>query len=138
GGWVATHEDITERKRAEERIAHLAHYDPLTNLPNGALIREHHEQQLNWVNRGSKLAVLYLDLDHFKSINDTLGHPLGDELLTAVAARLRSCVRETDSGAPLRRDKFAVIQTAIEQPADVTGLATRIIEEIRQPFDLGG
>jgi diguanylate cyclase (GGDEF)-like protein/PAS domain S-box-containing protein len=138
GGWVATHEDITERKRAEERIAHLAHYDPLTNLPNRALFREHLEQQLNWVNRGAKLAVLYLDLDHFKSINDTLGHPLGDELLTAVAARLRTCVRETDIVARLGGDEFAVIQTAIEQPADVTGLATRIIENIRQPFDLGG
>jgi diguanylate cyclase (GGDEF)-like protein/PAS domain S-box-containing protein len=138
GGWVATHEDITERKRAEERIAHLAHYDPLTNLPNRALFREHLEQQLNWVNRGSKLAVLYLDLDHFKSINDTLGHPLGDELLTAVAARLRTCVRETDIVARLGGDEFAVIQTAIEQPADVTGLATRILENIRQPFDLGG
>ncbi|TMJ06214.1 MAG: EAL domain-containing protein [Alphaproteobacteria bacterium] len=138
GGWVATHEDITERKRAEERIAHLAHYDPLTNLPNRALFREHLEQQLNWVHRGSKLAVLYLDLDHFKSINDTLGHPLGDELLTAVATRLRACVRDTDIVARLGGDEFAVIQTAIEQPADVTGLATRILENIREPFDLGG
>ena len=138
GGWVATHEDITERKRAEERIAHLAHYDPLTNLPNRALFREHLEQQLSWVSRGSKLAVLYLDLDHFKSINDTLGHPLGDELLSAVAARLRACVRETDIVARLGGDEFAIIQTAIEQPADVTGLATRVIENIRQPFDLGG
>jgi diguanylate cyclase (GGDEF)-like protein/PAS domain S-box-containing protein len=138
GGWVATHEDITQRKRAEERIAHLAHYDPLTNLPNRALFREHLDQQLNWVNRGSKLAVLYLDLDHFKSINDTLGHPLGDELLAAVASRLRTCIRETDIVARLGGDEFAIIQTAIEQPADVTGLATRIIENIREPFDLGG
>jgi diguanylate cyclase (GGDEF)-like protein/PAS domain S-box-containing protein len=138
GGWVATHEDITERKRAEERIAHLAHYDPLTNLPNRALFREYLEQQLNWVNRGSKLAVLYLDLDHFKSINDTLGHPLGDELLAAVASRLRTCIRETDIVARLGGDEFAIIQTAIEQPADVTSLATRIIENIREPFDLGG
>src|SRR5437588_2781236 len=138
GGWVATHEDITERRRAEERIAHLAHYDPLTNLPNRALFREHLEQQLTWVNRGSKLAVLYLDLDHFKSINDTLGHPLGDELLTAVAGRLRTCVRETDLVARLGGDEFAIIQTAIDQSADVTGLATRIIESVREPFDLGG
>src|SRR3954469_1665837 len=138
GGWVATHEDITERRRAEERIAHLAHYDPLTNLPNRALFREHLEQQLTWVNRGSRLAVLYLDLDHFKSINDTLGHPLGDELLTAVAARLRTCVRETDIVARLGGDEFAIIQTAIEQSAEVTGLATRIIGNIREPFDLGG
>src|SRR4029077_8320662 len=107
-----------------ERIAHLAHYDPLTNLPNRALFREYLEQQLNWVNRGSKLAVLYLDLDHFKSINDTLGHPLGDELLTAVASRPRRGVRETDIVARPGGDEFAVIQTAIDQPADVTGLAT--------------
>jgi diguanylate cyclase (GGDEF)-like protein/PAS domain S-box-containing protein len=138
GGWVATHEDITERKRAEERITHLAHYDALTNLPNRALFREQLEQQLNWVHRGSKLAVLYLDLDHFKSINDTLGHPVGDELLAAVADRLRECVRDTDIVARLGGDEFAIIQTAVEQPADVTQLVGRILDAIREPFDFGG
>lgn len=138
GGWVATHEDISERKRAEERIAHLAHYDPLTNLPNRRLFRDHLEKQLSWVHRGSKLAVLYLDLDHFKSINDTLGHPVGDELLTAVASRLRGCVRDVDIVARLGGDEFAIIQTAVEQSSDVIHLAARIHAAIREPFDFGG
>jgi diguanylate cyclase (GGDEF)-like protein len=138
GGWVATHEDITDRKRAEARIRYLAHYDALTGLPNRTLFREQLEQQLNWVHRGSKLAVLYLDLDHFKSINDTLGHPIGDELLTAVASRLRECVAETDTVARLGGDEFAIIQTAVERTADVTKLAGRVLEAISEPFDLGG
>ena len=138
GGWVATHEDITERRRAEERITHLAHYDTLTNLPNRRLFREHLEQQLNWVSRGAQVAVLYLDLDHFKSINDTLGHPVGDELLIEVAARLRNCIRDTDVVARLGGDEFAVIQTAIDKPSDASALSARIIEAIQQPFEFGG
>jgi predicted signal transduction protein with EAL and GGDEF domain len=108
GGWVATYEDVTERKRANERIAYLAHHDALTDLPNRVL-REELEQLLKWVRRGERLAVLYLDLDDFKNINDTLGHPAGDELLKVVAARLRACVRETDVVARLGGDEFAVI-----------------------------
>jgi len=138
GGWVATHEDITEGKRAQERIAHLAHYDALTDLPNRMMFRERLDEQLAWVHRGARLAVLYLDLDHFKTINDTLGHPVGDELLVTVAGRLRSCVRDTDLVARLGGDEFAIIQTGIEQPTDVTTLIARIQEAVRQPFDFGG
>ena len=138
GGWVATHEDITEGKRAQERIAHLAHYDALTDLPNRMMFRERLDEQLAWVHRGARLAVLYLDLDHFKTINDTLGHPIGDELLVTVAGRLRTCVRDTDLVARLGGDEFAIIQTGIEQPADVTTLVGRIQEAIRQPLDFGG
>jgi diguanylate cyclase (GGDEF)-like protein len=138
GGWVATHEDITERKRAEERASELAHYDTLTSLPNRRLFREHLEQQLNWVNRGSQIAVLYLDLDHFKSVNDTLGHPVGDALLTEVSARLRSCIRDTDLVSRLGGDEFAVIQTGLANPSDASTLALRILQALQQPFDLGG
>jgi diguanylate cyclase (GGDEF)-like protein/PAS domain S-box-containing protein len=138
GGWVATHEDITDRKRAEARIAHLAHYDALTDLPNRMMFRERLDEQLSWVHRGAKLAVLYLDLDHFKTVNDTLGHPVGDELLVTIAGRLRSCVRDTDLVARLGGDEFAVIQTGIEHPADVTTLVARIQNAVRQPLEFGG
>ena len=135
---VSVVEDVTERKRADERIAHQAHHDALTDLPNRVLFREHLEQSLKWVNRGERLAVLYLDLDQFKSVNDTLGHPVGDELLKAVAARLRGCLRETDIVARLGGDEFAIIQTAIASPMDVTDLVNRIYEVIRQPFEADG
>ena len=138
GGWVATHEDITERRRAEERIAHLAHYDALTDLPNRMMFRERLDQQLSWVHRGAKLAVLYLDLDNFKTVNDTLGHPVGDELLVTIAGRLRSCVRDIDLVARLGGDEFAIIQTGIGQAADVTTLVARIQKAVRQPSDFGG
>jgi len=138
GGWVATHEDITEGKRAQERIAHLAHYDALTDLPNRMMFRERLDEQLAWVHRGASLAVLYLDLDHFKAVNDTLGHPVGDELLVTIAGRLRSCVRDTDLVARLGGDEFAIIQTGIEQAADVTTLIARVQEAVRQPLDFGG
>jgi len=138
GGWVATHEDITEGKRAQERIAHLAHYDALTDLPNRMMFRERLDEQLAWVHRGARLAVLYLDLDHFKTINDTLGHPVGDELLVTIAGRLRACVRDTDLVARLGGDEFAIIQTGIEHSGDVTTLIARIQEAVRQPLDFGG
>jgi len=138
GGWVATHEDITEHKRAEQRIAHLAHYDVLTDLPNRMMFRERLDEQLAWVHRGARLAVLYLDLDNFKTINDTLGHPVGDELLVTIAGRLRGCVRDTDLVARLGGDEFAIIQTGITQPGDVTNLVARIHDAIRQPLDFGG
>ena len=138
GGWVATHEDMTERKRAQERITHLAHYDALTDLPNRMMFRQHLEQQLSWVHRGARLAVLYLDLDNFKTVNDTLGHPVGDELLVTIAGRLRSCVRDIDLVARLGGDEFAIIQTDIEHPSDVTALVARIQQAVRQPLDFGG
>jgi diguanylate cyclase (GGDEF)-like protein/PAS domain S-box-containing protein len=130
-------EDVTERKRSEERIAHLAHYDALTDLPNRVLFREKLEQALRRVKRGDRLAVLYLDLDQFKTINDTLGHPVGDELLKVVAARLRACLRDTDVVGRLSGDEFAIIQSAIVAPSDAVDLATRIHATLREPCEAG-
>jgi diguanylate cyclase (GGDEF)-like protein len=138
GGWVATHEDITARREAEAQIAHMAHHDALTGLPNRVLLRERLDAALAYAERGRRIAVLYLDLDHFKSINDTLGHGIGDELLKAVAGRLRGCLRETDTVARLGGDEFAIIQSEIASPSDVASLATRIRDALTLPYELGG
>ena len=132
-------DDVTERKAAEAKIAQLAHYDPLTGLPNRTLFREQLEKELSFVRRGAQLAVLYLDLDHFKSINDTLGHPAGDELLKAVAQRLRGCLRESDLIARLGGDEFAIVQTQLQDPKDAEILAQRLREAVTgAPYDLNG
>jgi diguanylate cyclase (GGDEF)-like protein/PAS domain S-box-containing protein len=132
-------DDVTERKAAEARIAHLAHYDPLTNLPNRMLFREQLEKELSFVRRGAHLAVHYLDLDNFKSINDTLGHPVGDALLKEVAQRLRSCLRETDLIARLGGDEFAIVQTELQDPKEAGILAQRLREAVTDAsYDLGG
>jgi diguanylate cyclase (GGDEF)-like protein/PAS domain S-box-containing protein len=138
GGWVATQEDITERRRAEKQIVHLAHYDALTDLPNRVLFREQLERELERAKRGEPLAVLYIDIDEFKSVNDSLGHPAGDELLKAVACRLRACVRETDFVARLGGDEFAIVQTGVKQPSDVLELVKRFYEAIREPYECLG
>jgi diguanylate cyclase (GGDEF)-like protein len=138
GGWVATIEDITERTRADEKIAHLAHYDALTDLPNRVHFRERLEQAMKAVRRGEQLAVLYIDIDEFKSVNDALGHPVGDELLMGVADRLRGCLKESDVAARLGGDEFAVIQTAIKSQSETTELVDKIHSAIRRPFECTG
>ena len=138
GGWVATQEDITERRRADQQITHLAHYDALTDLPNRALFSKRLEHELERTNGGEQLAVLYIDIDEFKSVNDSLGHPAGDELLKAVASRLRSCVRDTDFVARLGGDEFAIVQAGIKQRSDVEELVKRIYEAIREPYECLG
>jgi diguanylate cyclase (GGDEF)-like protein/PAS domain S-box-containing protein len=138
GGSVAIHEDVTERRKAEQRIAHMAHHDALTDLPNRVHFREEMTEALNNVADGDKVAVLYIDLDHFKDVNDTFGHPIGDVLLRQVSQRLRACVRPTDAVARLGGDEFAVIQTAGNQPVSATAMANRIIKELAMPFDLDG
>ena len=138
GGWLATHEDITERQCAEERIGHMARHDALTDLPNRVLLRERLEHELKRVKRGECLAVLCLDLDHFKSVNDTLGHPIGDELLKLVADRLRGCTREPDTIARLGGDEFAIIMTKMEKANDAATLSHRIRESIIKPYQIEG
>jgi diguanylate cyclase (GGDEF)-like protein/PAS domain S-box-containing protein len=137
-GWLTTYEDITERRTAEARIAHLARHDALTNLPNRVLFRETLEHSLAFARRGHLLALHCLDLDQFKAVNDTLGHPIGDGLLQAVAQRLRDGLRETDMIARLGGDEFAVVQSAIGSPIEATWLASRLIELLEAPFEIEG
>ena len=134
GGWVATFEDVTERRLAEAQIMHMARHDALTDLPNRVLFRERMEQALD---RGDKLAVLFVDLDRFKTVNDTLGHPVGDALLCAVTKRLQDAVRGSDMVARLGGDEFAIVQAGA-RPTDASELAARIIEAVSQPFDVLG
>jgi diguanylate cyclase (GGDEF)-like protein len=136
-GWLATFEDITERRRTEARMAHLAHHDALTDLPNRVLFRKRLEDALTSARRGEGLALLCLDLDQFKAVNDTLGHPVGDLLLRAVAVRLVERTRETDIVARLGGDEFAVVQS-IDRPSEAAGLADRLIEMFDTPFEVAG
>ena len=131
-------DDVTDQRRADERIAHLAHYDALTDLPNRVLFREQIEGELQKANRGEQFALLYIDIDEFKGINDSLGHHVGDELLQAVAGRLRGCMKATDLVARLGGDEFAVIQTAVDDPAEVVEFVMRIHAAIRQPYQCQG
>ncbi len=131
-------DDVTERRLANERIAHLAHYDALTDLPNRVLFREQIERELANVVHGRQFALLYIDIDEFKGINDSLGHHVGDELLKAVAARIKDCLESTDLIARLGGDEFAVIHTAVGDRTDVEEFITRIYEAIRQPYQCLG
>jgi diguanylate cyclase (GGDEF)-like protein len=139
GGWIATYEDITERRRAESQIAYMAHHDVLTDLANRVLFRERLDQSLAAAQRQrTTVAVLCLDLDRFKDVNDSLGHETGDVLLKAVADRLRSCIREEDLIARLGGDEFAVLQIAVHEPNDCASLASRIINAVSAPYEVNG
>ncbi|MCP9627884.1 EAL domain-containing protein [Rhodopseudomonas palustris] len=131
--------DITERKRAEMRLAFMAHHDGLTGLPNRNLLRKRLDELLAQTRRtGEKIAVLFIGVDHFKAVNDTLGHAVGDKLLRGIARRLRSTLREEDPLARLNSDEFAVIQTGIKRPEDITLLAKRLLNAIAEPYLLEG
>jgi diguanylate cyclase (GGDEF)-like protein len=138
GGWVVMHEDVTLRHRAEQRIAHMAHHDALTNLPNRALFRDRMAEGLTQAMAGGEpMAVLCLDLDRFKLINDTLGHPVGDKLLRAVSDRLGEALRPTDTIARLGGDEFAIL-VAPTRPHAVEALADRMVRIMTAPFVIDG
>ena len=138
GGTVTTHQDITEQRRSEAKISHMALHDALTGLANRVLLNERLGYVLTRASRGEMIAAHLLDLDHFKIVNDTLGHPAGDKLLKLVADRLRGVARESDTVARMGGDEFAIVQSAISQPADATALALRIIEAVSAPYDIDG
>jgi len=131
--------DITERKRAEARLAFMAQHDGLTGLPNRNLLRQQVDEMLLHMRRSSdKVALLMLGLDNFKAVNDTLGHAVGDKLLRGVAKRLRSTLREDDALARLNSDEFAIVQSGLTRPEDAVQLAKRLMEAIADPYLLDG
>ncbi len=139
GGWVATHEDITEQRQSEVKIEYMAHHDSLTDLANRVLLNERLEHALGHrIHREEIVAVHHLDLDQFKAVNDTFGHLAGDKLLKIVADRLRGLVRETDTIGRMGGDEFVIVQGPIKDPADATSLAQRIIALISEPYDIDG
>src|SRR4030095_4811628 len=127
-----------EGRAASEKIAHLAHYDALTDLPNRVLFREQIERELRKAVSGQNFALLYIDIDEFKVINDSLGHHVGDELLKAVATSLKDCIKPGDLIARLGGDEFAVIQNPISGRTEVEEFVTRVYEAIRQPYQCLG
>ena len=140
GGWVTAHDDITVRARDEQRIAYLAQHDLLTGLANRAMFSERLDEAAKRLQRhGTTFTILLLDLDKFKNVNDTLGHPAGDQLLVEVAQRLKSSLRDTDVVARLGGDEFAIIQeNEKNQSEGAIQLALRIIGLIEQPFEIDG
>jgi diguanylate cyclase (GGDEF)-like protein len=140
GGWVATHDDITERQRNEARIARMARYDSLTDLANRVLFREKADAALESYNStGVGYSILLFDLDLFKSVNDSLGHPVGDALLKAVATRLKGLIRETDTVGRIGGDEFAILHIAAGDQRDgAADLAQRLLEAIGAPYEIEG
>ena len=131
-------EHLAARQKLEAQLTHMAHHDGLTALPNRVLFRQEMERELARARDGEAVAVLCIDLDHFKRVNDTLGHAAGDALLQGAADRLRACVRETDIVARLGGDEFAIVQVQAEQPRAATVLAERLIADLSRPFDIEG
>lgn len=139
GQMVLNSRDISERKTLEEQLSHQAFHDPLTDLANRALLKDRVERALVHRKRNKEpFAILFLDLDNFKNVNDSLGHDVGDELLVAVAERLRSCVRPSDTAARLGGDEFAIVLEDATNASTATVVAQRIIESLQEPFTLEG
>lgn len=138
-GAVVTFVDITQRKLAEEKILHMATHDGLTDLPNLRIAKDRIVTAISMAHRYSKAAaVMFVDLDGFKAVNDTYGHDAGDEVLREVARRLRSCIRETDTAARVGGDEFLIVATEIQSPENAAGIADKLIRSISQPFPANG
>ena len=140
GSWVVTHEDISERVRAEEKIAYMAHHDALTDLANRTQLVSRIDYELARTRRSvESFAVFMLDLDRFKEVNDSLGHPVGDLLLRQVAGRLRETARDSDTVARIGGDEFAILQTLAGQTTEeITTLAERLLSNLAEPFEVNG
>jgi diguanylate cyclase (GGDEF)-like protein len=138
GGWVDIQEDITEKRRTEQKIEWLAHHDALTGVANRFHFRETFEQALKGLGKGSSLALHWIDLDEFKEVNDTYGHPIGDALLKAVAQRLCTSIRKSDFLARLGGDEFAIIQTGAVRTEQCERLAKRVLASISKPYNIMG
>jgi diguanylate cyclase (GGDEF)-like protein len=138
GGWVSTHEDISERRRAEARIAHMAHFDALTLLPNRILFRQRLIDALERRGEQEQVAVLCLNIDQFKVVNDALGHSVGDALLRRVGDRLRQGLRDSSTLARLSGDEFAVVDASSRGPSEVVKLAERLIGIVAEPYTISG
>ena len=137
GGFVTTYLDVTEQRNQQALIAHLAHHDPLTDLPNRALMLDRLRLALARVRRGEAMALYYLDLDKFKPVNDTYGHAVGDALLVEIAERFRSATRDTDTVARVGGDEFVILQSEVRLVSDVETLACRLLRVLRSPIVIG-
>ena len=137
--FVAIKQDVSERKAAEAHVEFLAHHDSLTGLPNRVLARDRWDQALAYAERsGNKVGLMFIDLDNFKAVNDALGHPAGDRLLRGVAARLRECVRDTDTISRQGGDEFLVVLSDIRDAEAIGTIADKIRQRLVAPFDIDG
>jgi diguanylate cyclase (GGDEF)-like protein/PAS domain S-box-containing protein len=139
GGVLLTSRDVSDRKDLEDQLAHRAFHDALTGLPNRSLFTDRVEHGLaRRVREPGRIAVLFLDVDDFKTVNDSLGHAAGDDLLVAIAQRIDNCLRGGDTAARLGGDEFAILLEDVADPAEAAGVAERVIEALRPPFDIDG
>jgi diguanylate cyclase (GGDEF)-like protein len=139
GGWAVAFEDVTVRRAAEAQADDMARHDPLTGLPNRLLLRERLKEAVGRLQRsGEACAILLIDLDRFKPVNDTLGHPMGDALLKKVADRLRTTVRPTDTVARIGGDEFVILQTGVREAADTQALARRLVDLVGRTYMVDG
>ena len=136
--WVGVVEDVDDKRQAQQKMAHMALHDALTGLPNRVRFREQLESAIQHASRGQQGAVLYIDLDRFKLVNDTLGHPAGDALLQAVTERLLALVRDTDLVARLGGDEFAIVQSQVATAHDAAQLVSRLVDALSAPYELRG